>query len=408
MRVSKVCRSILTVAAATCVFLFYTASYAAECSPCDQVDACAEVDCSLNSPIDFGGWVQAGIYTNSHGWRNGLDSNGPGHTFTQRNDFSLNQLYLYAEKKLNTRRGFDFGWRAEAMFGSDAWVTADIGDDKFDAQWVSQRNSTVGYGYGLSMPQLYASIGYKDLSVKIGKFYTLLGWEAIAADQEFFYSHTFAYWNEPSTHTGVLADYQLGKRLKLSAGWTTGLSNSIENKYNDTGVITGFTFNLTDKSNVYYYTTFGEKKNFDDARGFGAGVSRRDYFKQSLVYEWLPNAKWQFVTQWDLNNDTDVGTEQHYSSYSVSQRAIYQINDLWSLGTRVEWYKDGDIYWGNDAEYVGITLGLNYNPTKSLSLRPEIRYDAVTAGKASFGGALPYGNSRSDQVSGGIAALYRF
>ncbi|MDR3181403.1 MAG: porin [Planctomycetaceae bacterium] len=407
MKILNICLSLLAALAAG-----YSLTYAAECNPCDQVDACAEVDCQPKSSIDFGGWVQAGVYTNSHGWRNGLDSNGPGHTFTQRNDVSLNQLYFYAEKKLNTRRGFDIGWRAEAMYGSDAWVTSDFGDGKFDAQWVSERGSTIGAGYGLSLPQLYASIGYKDLTVKLGKFYTPIGWEAIAADQEFFYSHTFTYWTEPSTHTGVTADYKVNDRLTITAGWTTGLSNSIENKYEDSGVIAGFTLALTDKSNVYYYTTFGKTKNFGDARSLGANVLRDDYFKQSLVYEWLPNDRWQLVTQWDLNNDAFVeagAVKTHNSSYSINQRAIYKLNDLWSLGARVEWYKDDAAYWGTpDAEYVGITFGLNYNPTKSLSIRPEIRYDAATEGKANFSGALPYGNSRSDQLCGGASFLYRF
>ncbi|GHT47456.1 hypothetical protein FACS189454_09850 [Planctomycetales bacterium] len=391
---------------------FNTAIFAGECLPCENVSPCDTVDCGdKKSSFDFGGWAQAGVYTNSHGYRNGLGANGPGHSFTQRNDVNLNQLYLYAEKTLNTKRGFDFGWRAEALYGSDAWIVSDFNDGNFDAKSQTSRDSGFGYGYGFSVPQLYASVGYKDLTVKLGKFYTLVGWEAVAADQEFFYSHTFGYWAEPSTHTGAVADYKVNDRLSVSAGWTTGLSNSIENKYNDTGFLTGFTFALTDKSNIYYYTTFGKTKNPGNERDFGLDVDRQDYFIQSLVFEWLPTDRWQFVTQWDLNNYTNVGVaRQHSSTYSINQRVIYKLTDVWSVGTRVEWYKDSEYSWGTeDAEYVGITFGVNFDPNKHLSIRPELRYDAVTAGKGNFdGGVLPYGNGHSDQLSGGAALLYRF
>jgi hypothetical protein len=290
----------------------YGFTYAEQCNPCDAAQPCDAVCETTKSPFDFGGWVQTGVYTNSHGFRNGLWSNGPGHSLTQRNDVNLNQLYLYAEKTLNTKHGFDIGWRAEALYGSDSWIVSDFGDGKFDAKSQTERNSGIGYGYGFSMPQLYATVGYKDLTVKLGKFYTLVGWEAVAADQEFFYSHTFGYWAEPSTHTGAIADYKVSDRLTVSAGWTTGLSNSIENKYNDTGVLTGFTFALTDKANILYYTTFGKTKNPEDARGLGGDVNRQNYYISSLVFQWLPTDRWQFVTQWDLNNYTTVGDARQH------------------------------------------------------------------------------------------------
>ena len=58
--------------------------------------------------------------------------------------------------------------------------------------------------------KLYFEAGYGDLTVKIGHFYTIIGWEVVTAPDNFFYSHAYTMYNsEPFTHTGVLATYNV-------------------------------------------------------------------------------------------------------------------------------------------------------------------------------------------------------
>ena len=55
------------------------------------------------------------------------------------------------------------------------------------------------------MPQLYAEIAYNDLKVKVGHFYTPIGYEVVQVPQNFFYSHSYSHtFGEPFTHTGFL------------------------------------------------------------------------------------------------------------------------------------------------------------------------------------------------------------
>ena len=58
----------------------------AQCDPCEP----ASDPCGVSvSPFTFGGWLETGIYTNSHGWGN----NGPMHSASlARTDFQMNQL----------------------------------------------------------------------------------------------------------------------------------------------------------------------------------------------------------------------------------------------------------------------------------------------------------------------------
>ena len=65
------------------------------------------------------------------------------------------------------------------------------------------------------MPQAYAEVGYNDLTVKVGHFYTIIGYEVVPAPDNFFYSHAYTMqYGEPFTHTGMLGDVQRQRQLQ--------------------------------------------------------------------------------------------------------------------------------------------------------------------------------------------------
>lgn len=392
--------------------------------PCAPMPCEGTVDCRKDaSSLDFnackdagkaslwksGGWYEFGIYGNSHGATFNEGGNGPMHTAgNQRTDFHLDQYYLYNEKELDTRHGWDIGGRMDLVYGVDAPGMQSTGDRSFDYGWG--RNH---HGYALAMYQLYGTIGYKKLQVKMGKFGTPIGWEGSASRDNFFYSHSYCYWIEPTTHVGALADYQLTDRLTLHGGWVAGENNGFKNHYHDKSFLGGFTWELTDKATIHYWLTVGKTNNrfrlgdwrFDDD-GF---LARQNHFVQSLCFEWMPTERFTYVLQYNLRNDTDVRRQDyrsvgHYSSYGINQHFLYKLSDSFSTGLRVEWLRDngGFGYITEDpANYFQLTLGLNWFWSERCCLRPEIRYDSVLDGTA-----RPYGNGqKSDQVTGGIGFL---
>ena len=46
---------------------------------------------------------------------------------------------------------------------------------------ASPRDWNSGEYYGLAIPQLYGEIGNQDLSLKLGHFYTIVGYEGVPA-----------------------------------------------------------------------------------------------------------------------------------------------------------------------------------------------------------------------------------
>ncbi len=51
--------------------------------------------------------------------------------------------------------------------------------------------------------------------LKVGHFYTIIGYEVVTAPDNFFYTHAYTMqYGEPFTHTGVLATYNANDQLQ--------------------------------------------------------------------------------------------------------------------------------------------------------------------------------------------------
>jgi len=324
-------------------------------------------------------------------------------TSKRRTDFQLNQFNIFAEREMNTRRGFDWGARADVVYGTDVDAMWCFGDQTFDYEWGLNR-----HGYGVSLYQLYGTLGYKDLSVKVGKFIGYIGWEAAASIDNIFYSRSYCYWIEPATHSGVLATYDLSDRLSLSAGWTAGEDASFRNRYNDSTVLSGLALTLFEGATVHYWINAGKQGNgnYRGVNRFGdVDIMRNDYFVQSVVLEWDLSKRFTYICQYNLRNDNFVsaGGTDRISSYGVNNHFLYKLTDKLTAGTRVEWLRDNGSYFVDDAaEYWQVTLGLRWDATKNVSFRPEVRYDWCNDATPFAGGA------RSSQVSGGGGMVISF
>ena len=389
------------------------ASLSDEQLSCLQFPDCGSGSCSddssfqffrAGSRLQFTGWVESGLYTNAHGATSkygpsgeGLLSNsGNGPNFgsgLRTTHYNMNQLWGRLIREMDCENGLDWGFRTDLIYGMNGYGVQS--EDSFDHGW--------GRGdYGLGFHQLYGELGYKKLSALYGKFGTPIGWEETGSWDNFFYSHSYAFYIEPCTHTGVLVRYQLTDELKLVGGWTAGMENSFANRFGDHSLIAGLELALSEKSTFYYYMTQGKMND-----SFGGGYAT-DFFIQSLCFEWQPLKKWTYVCQYNLNNMNEVAGER-FSAFGVNNHLLYTIDDQWGVGVRAEWLRDNGILayedalgHSNNSDYVELTLGLNFNPTESLRIRPEIRYDHA------FKNPIFANGTKKEQFSGGFAVLYGF
>ena len=293
-----------------------------------------------DSGINIGGWSQTGY----HSRNNGLFNN-------HRGDLNIHQMWFYAEKVADGSNGLDWGFRGDLMYGVDAADTQAFGNNA--GEWDFQNGFDHGI-YGWAMPQLYGEIASGKWSVKIGHFYTIVGYEVVTAPDNFFYSHAYTMNNsEPFTHTGALVTYDAGNDVTVYGGWTAGWDTGFDQFGSGSNFIGGVSVPVGGDATFTYITTIGD---------FGR---RGEGYSHSMVLDMKMTEKLNWVVQSDLVN-TNGGADHQYG---LNQYLLYSVSDCFGLGMRAEWWKNG-----NNSQYE-ITWGVNYKPYSNFIIRPEIRHD---------------------------------
>ncbi len=96
------------------------------------------------------------------------------------------------------------------MYGVDGNEAQSFGNTPGNYDFVNGWDRGI---YEWALPQLYAEAAMGDLSVKVGHFYTTVGYEVIPSGGNFFLSRQLTFYNsEPFTHTGILATYYSVRR----------------------------------------------------------------------------------------------------------------------------------------------------------------------------------------------------
>jgi hypothetical protein len=318
--------------------------------------------------IDIGGWMQWGYHNKS----NGLFNNHPG-------SINAHQNWLYAEKVADGKCGWDWGFRADIMYGVDAADTQAFGNNPGRWDYLNGWDNGI---YGWAMPQLYAEVANGPLSIKMGHFFTIIGYEVVPAPQNFFYSHAFTMYNsEPFTHTGFLATYQATDEVTLYGGWTAGWDTGFDRFDDGSNFLGGVSLALNDSTTFTYINTFGNL----GARGEG--------YSHSLVLDTNINDCWNYVIQSDLV-ETDLGGDHQFG---INQYLFYTLNDCVKLGGRFEWWKPGQ------SSVYSITGGVNIKTNANLIIRPEVRHQWSGNDTAFNAGGIPV-----DETIFGVDAILTF
>ena len=194
--------------------------------PCDG----CEVGCSecAESRLFLDAWLAQGVTLNMDSPDNRFNTPM---TFNDRsNDYQMNQLYVSTGwTAIQDGCNWDVGAQADFLYGTDYFFTTAVGlETELDGtqRWNGDDGPRGAAMYGLAMPQLFAEIYAPiagGITFRLGHFYSTLGYETVAARDNFFYSHSYAFqYGEPKTHTGFLAQVPLAPNLAMHAGMTRG------------------------------------------------------------------------------------------------------------------------------------------------------------------------------------------
>lgn len=379
-------------------------------SVCEPWRIFPQSDCGWN----FYGFIDAGITGNG---RYPADRFNGVTTFNDRNEFQFNQLWLTLEKTIDKEDcAWSWGGRVDGLWGSDYVFNQTAGfelHDDFTPHWNGAGNL-----YGVAIPQMYLEVGNDINSIKVGRFFTPIGYEVPPAIGNFFYSHSYTHqYGEPFYHNGVLYTRTATDNLSWFVGVVDGW-DGFDREHDVLGGILGTTWTNGDALTVAWSGGFTQ-----DPRTAGlTGYSNR--YLSSLVVTAGLTDRLTYVFQNDLgwqedNNAFDAGASGA-EWYGINQYLYYTINDCWRAGGRFEWFRDDDgarvgaVRPGNQNAPFGLAghfyetaVGLNWSPTSNLMIRPEVRYDSFDG--QSLTGLLPF-NAGTDtyQWTYAVDAIFQF
>ena len=384
-----------------------------ECCDCEpwRLFPCGVGPCG---GLDITGWIQAGGTI--------VDGNPPSNyngpmTFNDRDELQLNELYLQMSKAAdNGGCGLAWGGQIDLMYGTDHRFTMARGLETtgaFGDKWNSGGSNT----YGIAMPQAYIELAYNDnLTMKIGHYYTIIGYEVVPALPNFFYSHAYTMqYGEPFTHTGFLATYDWSDTVSLVGGIDRGWDNWEDDNAQESA-LWGLLWDGGCGTTLALTGTFG--KEFDVT-----GTDNTQRMLTSIVGAREITSRLTYVVQSDIGHQNSGAATASADWYGINQYLFYKINCNLTAGLRAEWFRDDDgarvtgigatnpLVGSNFAgHFYELTMGLNWRPrgNPNLMVRPEVRYDDFD-GVSTAGLALPYDDGAdSKQFSGAVDVIWTY
>jgi hypothetical protein len=358
------------------------------------------------SRLSIYGWVESGFTGNVD---SPADNQNFGRVFDDRsNEFVMNQAVITAERALDPKVGFDWGFKVQFLFGTDARYIHSLG--LLDH---AMRSSL----YQPDIPEVYLSLHFPivtegGIDLKLGKFVTLEGAETIDPRTNPFYSHTYIFnFAIPFNHTGALFTLYATKWLNLVAGVTRGVNTNIDDNNDAPAFHGGIGLHLNE-----------EKFVVSAATHIGPETPGNDHdlrYLNTITTTWKITDKLTSIT--DLNYTYDEAADA--SAYGVAQYLTYVINDKITAKIRGEIWRDAEGFYaaqfadshdpmralggqptidprtvgGGRTTYGALTIGLDIKPPvpkplSGLTIRPELRVDH------SFSDTRPFNDSSDDTI----------
>ena len=336
------------------------------------------------------------------------------------NTVLLNQILLTANKPLDPKAtDFDWGFKLQGMYGSDARYTHFLGE--FDRTLPNERNQldVVEANVLFHLPVLFEG----GIDIKAGQYVTPLGTETIDPSTNPFYSHSYIFnFGIPFKHTGVLTTSHVSSLLDVYLGVDTGVNTSFgPSGENNSAVAFMGGVNLTMMDGgltVLALTHIGPE---NASRSFPRGFNVNGYYRylNDVVVTYKASETLTFVTEanW-IRDDASVGTRPGKSAnaFGIAQYAAYTLSDTLTLNARGEIFRDDNNlfvagFGANNGfvqaqkgfgtpttnalratTYGAITLGVTFKPAdmpaplSGLLIRPEVRYDRDLGNNKAFNG----------------------
>lgn len=327
-----------------------------------------------------------GYVENSFVWNTGTTGRGDVNElrfYDHDNGYTFNAAELSVKKDPSPR--YRLGYGVVVTAGLDSQKNHSLGIFRSaDDQGPFFRNTST-----FDLPEAYASyllpVG-EGLTLKAGKWATLIGYEVYESPKNLNFSRSFLYTlATPYTNTGLLATYPFAKWFSLTFGFTNGWDNSDNNNghLRPTG---SFAFTPTDTLSATVNFLGGPEQSRSQMGG--AGGHDRWIVDTTVLYTGLP--KTTLAVDFDFAGEQNdpalvaLGTRRNTDSRwsGVAGYVAYQWTRELRTALRAEYFADPQgvrssetVPAGHNVELAELTATIEYRIWRGLVGRLEYRHD---------------------------------
>lgn len=324
------------------------------------------------------------VDTSAH-WNLGTgNANNPPYTIAGRGNaksdgFNLNVVQLSIAKPLDESE-WAAGYKVDLWMGPDAnsLGTQTGGGDLAIRQAYVALRAPVGNG----------------IDFKVGAFDTIIGYESLEAGNNPNYTRSYAFWGEPTTHTGVLATYRFCDCLSASAGVADTVGPQINGRalYNKSESYKTYMGSVALTAPESWGSFAGSTLYLGAVNGYsnnGGNGNQTSWYAGATIA--TPVTGLKLGAAYDFREIYDSGT---FDAWAASLYASYQATEKLSFHGRGEW---GDLAVKNGRDYsvYALTGTVQYDLWKNVISRLEVRWDHGDSGFLGgsngelFGGSNP-------------------
>src|SRR6266404_979201 len=365
----------------------------------------------------------SGYVNTSAIWQPGTAKAGvagiPGRAFdgpqSKQDGFNLDVVSITIAKPVSEG---DWG----AGYTVQLWAGPDAVD--FNTSFPNGFGSGGDFGVKQAFVDLHAPIG-NGLDIKLGHFNYIGGYEVPDAGGNPNYSRSFAWTQEPASHTGILLSYTVNDWLSLMAGVANTFNNGVNWRgTRDGGVTTsetektymgmimltaptngfGFLGGSTLSATVVNGLNSASGNTANSAFPGGPTPGHETSVNVSATTPTpLANLKvgfsYDYTDGLNLPFAPGVDTKSKYLN-AVTGYLMYQATEKLKLNGRVEYTSASNGYWytpsdtSHNSKLLGLTGTIDYSLWKNVMSRLEVRWDH------SLSGDRPYNVPTGDAPTG--------
>jgi hypothetical protein len=359
---------------------------------------------SFVDSIEMNGWLAVSWWYNFNNPNKAnlvggnVGANGIANPFNpDTHQFSFDQLWFVMERPIDEENRA--GFFAEIAFGKTAGLLPN--------------GNYAGGGNNLYLNSAYIQylVPNTDITVKAGKFGTLIGAEVAQAPYNINISRGLLYnLLQPIDQTGVLVQGEFGES---GFDWGIGAVNDVFQTQPDSAKGYAMIAHLGYAMDTWSLSVNG---SYGSATGDtpGGGSDGQNTAIVDVVFTWDPTERWTQWINFDYLWDSGISGEGEAWAWGIATAGRYAITERWGLGGRLEYVNDRRQLFGfpNNLRVWSATLTADFALTDQLTIKAEYLFQqgniTDTNRDEVFISGRPDAFDRCCQNLMGVEAVYSF